>query len=105
MSAFTSRCGNPPVFDVKPAGIILCKIINTLPSFNEDDKNTEIFLVDLCRYNRIIYFRSWTILEMIVIRKSMYLCNITTEAENVLLDSSCFNHPMHGNILKGELLH
>ena len=40
---------------------------------------------------------------MIVIRNSMYLCNITTDkAEHVLLCSNYFSHLILGNILGGR---
>ena len=43
VSAFTSKCGNPPVcWCTNAVGIILCKNIDTLPFFNEDDKNKAI---------------------------------------------------------------
>ena len=48
-------------------------------------------------------FRSWPILEMIVIRNSTHLCNITIDkAEHVWLDSDCPSHPTPENIMQGE---
>ena len=105
VSAFTSKCGNPPVcWCTNAVGIILCKNIDTLPFFNEDDENTAIFL-DLINTSitELPNFRSWPILEMIVIRNSTHLCNITIDkAEHVWLDSDCPGHPTPENIMQGE---
>ena len=105
VSAFTSKCGNPPIcWCTSAVEIILCKNIDTLPFFNEDDKNTAIFL-DLINtaITELATFRSWPILEMIVIRNSTHLCNITIDkAEHVWLDSDCPGHPTPENIIQGE---
>ena len=72
--------------------------------FNEDDENTAIFL-DLINtgITELPNFRSWPILEMIVIRNSTHLCNITIDkAEHVWLDSDCPGHPTPENIMQGE---
>ena len=68
-----SKCGNPPVCWCVNE-IILCKNIATLPSFNEDDGNTAIFLSLINKgMKELATFRSWPILKMIVIINSKYL--------------------------------
>ena len=105
VSAFTSKCGNPPVcWCTNAVGIILCKNIDKLPFFNAGDKNTGIFL-DLINtgITELPNFRSWPILEMIAIRNSTHLCNITIDKpEHVWLDSDCPGHQNLENIVQGE---